>query len=159
MASPIELLYGTNNQAITVSLNSLASAAAWASTAVDNTSNLFEDALVTVIIKTGASGTAATGYVAIYAAGTSDGGTTWPDNATGTSGAVTQVVPPNAKLIGTMNCVANATVYNSNAMSVAAAFNGILPAKWLIIISNQTGHALDASAGGSALYQGVQHQA
>jgi hypothetical protein len=158
MPSPIELLYGSNGQAITVTLNSLGSAAARASTAVNNSSTLFEDCLVEVTIKTGASGVAATGYVAIYAAGSVDGGTTYPDGATGTDGAVTQVVPPNSKLIGTLNCVANATVYKSNAMSVAAAFGGTLPQYFVIIVSNQTGAALDASAGGSAQFQGVQHQ-
>lgn len=158
MTSPIELQYGSSGQSITCTINSLASAAARASTAVDNSTNLFEDALVEVTIVTGSTGTAATGYVAVYATGSVDGGTTYSDGASGTDGAVTMVVPPNSKLIGIVNCVANSVTYKSNAMSVAAAFGGTLPQKWVIIVSNQTGHALAAS-GCSAQYQGVQHQA
>ena len=160
MASPIGLEYGSNGVAVTCTLNSLASAAARGSSAIANTGTIpFEDYLVEVTIKTGASGTSATGYCAIYATGSVDGGTTYSDGATGSDAAVTLIVPPNSKLIGVLNCVANATVYKSNAMSVAAAFGGTLPQYVAIIVSNQTGHALDASAGGSIMYQGVQHQA
>lgn len=159
MTSPIGLEYGSTGVSITCTINSLASAAARASTAIANTGTPgFEDILVEVTIVTGSSGTVATGVVQIYAAGSVDGGTTYPDGATGTDGAVTQVVPPNAKLIGTMNCVANTVTYKSNAMSVAAAFGGTLPEQVVIIVSNQTGHAL-AAAGCSAMYQGVEHQA
>lgn len=160
MASPIELLYGTSNQSITITLTSLASAAARASTAVDNSTNLFEDALVFCkSIKTGASGTAATGYVNVYAYGSCDGGSTYTEGATGTDAAITLTVPPNARLIGTINTVTNADTYSAGPFSVAAAFGGTLPQHWGIIISNQSGHALDTTAGGTVFYQGVQHQA
>src|SRR4051794_15534221 len=121
MAS-IKSAYGSSNQSITCTLASLANAAARASTAVDNTSNLFLDALVTVKVKSGASSTSATGTVNVYAYGTADGGSSYPEGITGTDAGATLTSPANVKLIGVLNVVANATTYQSEPMSVAAAF-------------------------------------
>lgn len=151
--------YGTSNQAFTLTIASLANNGAQASTAIDNTTNLFEDALVQLKIKSPASSTAATGYVNVYAYGTADGGTTYSDGATGTNASITLTIPTNARLIGAINIVANATTYYSAPMSVAAAFGGILPDHWGIIIENKTGGTLDTTAGNhAAFYQGVQGQ-
>ena len=159
MAADIKTKYGTANQAITCTLASLGSASARASTAVDNTTNLFLDALVMVQVKSGASGVSATGYVNVYAYGTADGGTTYSDGATGTDAAITLTVPPNARLIGVLNVVANATTYKSGPFSVAAAFGGVLPDHWGIIVENKSGAALDATEGNHAkFYQGVLAQ-
>lgn len=156
----IKAAFGTNNQAITCSLapggTGLANNGARESTAIDNTTDKFLDALVQLKIKTGASGVTATGYINVYAYGTSDGGTTYGDNCTGSDAAVTLVNPPNLRLIGTLNCVANATTYKSVPMSVAAAFGGILPDHWGIVIENKTGGALDTTeANHDKHYQGV----
>ena len=152
--------YGTEKQSITITLTSLASAAAQASTVVDNTTNLYLDALVQIsALKTGASGTSANGYANVYAYGTVDAADSlYPEGITGTDGVITLTVPTNLRLIGTLNAVVNATTYTSEPMSVAAAFGGVLPEKWGIVIENQTGHALDTVAGGSAYYQGVWGQ-
>ncbi len=157
MASTIKSSYGSNNQSITCTITSLATAGARASTAIDNTSNLFLDALVSVKIKAGGASTSATGYVNVYAYGTADGGTTYTQSASGTDAAITLTVPPNARLIGSINVVANAVTYNAGPFSVAAAFGGILPDHWGIIIENQSGGTLDASVG-SAWYQGILAQ-
>lgn len=157
--STIKLLYGSNNQAITCTLASLANNAARSATAIDNTTNLFEDALVQVAIKSGASGVTSTGVVNIYAAASSDGGTTYGEGA-GTNAGITLTVAPNIKLIGSLNVVANATTYKSNPMSVAAIFGGFLPNFWGIVIENKSGAALDATEGNHLkIYQGVQRQA
>jgi hypothetical protein len=156
MSSTIKIAYGTQGVAITISLNSLGNTSEQQSTAVDNTSNLYLDALVQFKIKTGASGTSATGVVRIYFYATSDNGTDYTDGATGSDGSFTPTSPANARVAYSLNCVANATTYTSDPISVAAAYGGVLPAKWGIIIENQSGHALDASAGGSAWYQGIQ---
>jgi hypothetical protein len=160
MPGSIELKYGTSNQAITITITSLAVNAQQQSTAIDNTSNVFEDALVQVIVKTNSANVLATGFVNVYAYGTSDGGTTYGDGCTGTNGAVTLTSPPNLKLIGSINANVASTTYKSNPLSVAAAFNGVLPQKWGIVVENKTGTAsapLDASVG-NAFYQGVLHQ-
>lgn len=148
--------YGTNNQTITITLASLASTGQRQSTAIDNTSNKFRDTLVQLTLKTGASGVASTGIVNVYAYGTVDGGTTYGDGATGTDGAITLTSPPNLKLIGTINTVANATTYKSNPLSVSAAFNGRLPDHWGIVVENKSSAIFDATAGNfKAAYQGV----
>lgn len=159
MAGDIKNKYGTSNQTITVTMASLASAAARASTAVDNSTNVFSDALVSIITKTNAAGTTATGTVNIYAYGTADGGTNYSEAATGTDAAITLTSPPNVRLIGSLNTVANATTYKAGPFSVAYAFNGVLPDHWGIIVENKSGAALDATGGNhSAVYQGVLSQ-
>lgn len=155
----IKAKFGTNGQAVTVTVASLANNSARQSTVVDNSSNLFLDALVQAKIKTGASGTTSTGYVNIYVFATVDNGTTYTENAGATDAAITLTVPPNAVLIGRINCVANTTTYYSGPLSVAAAFGGVLPEKWGVIVENKTGGALDSTGGNHTVkYQGIQNQ-
>jgi hypothetical protein len=159
MAGNLLNKYGTNNQAITITLASLGSTSQRQSTAIDNTSNTFIDALVFLIIKTGASGTTSTGFLNVYAFGTADGGTNYSDNAGASDAAITLTAPPNMRLIGSINAVANATTYKAGPFSVAAAFGGTLPDHWGIVVDNETGHALDATSGNfSVFYQGVEGQ-
>lgn len=157
-ASTVKAQYGSQGQTITCTIAGLANASARSCLAVDNTSNLFLDALVQVQIKSNAAGTSTTGYVNIYAYGTTDGGTTYAEGA-GTDAAITLTVPPNVRLIGRLNVVANATTYKSAPFSVAAAFGGALPDHWGIIIENQSGAALDNTEGNhKKLYQGIYAQ-
>lgn len=158
MPSPIELDYGTSGQTVTVTLASLANASARASTAIDNSTTLFEDILVQAEIVGATSGVSATGYVAIYATGSVDGGTTYGEAATGTDAGITLTAPPNVKLIGIVNLNTNSKTSQSTLMSVAAAFGGTLPQKIVLIFANSTGAALLA-LGQTVKYQGVQHQA
>lgn len=158
MASPIELLYGSNGQSIACTCASLANSSARQSAAVSNASNLFEDALVQFACTSATSGVSATGVVNIYAVASVDGGATYGESATGTDGAITLTVPTNAKLIGQMNVVATSKAYKSNPFSVAAAFGGFLPQYWVIIIQNLSGAALSSTAT-LLQYQGVMHQA
>lgn len=157
----IKLLYGSTAQALTCTLASLTNNSARQSTVVDNTTNLYEDALVQIVIKSGGSATVSTGFVNVYAFGTADSTTpTYGENAGATDAALTLTSPPNLKLIGSLNVVANATTYKSNPMSVAAAFGGVLPDHWGIVIENKTGGTLDATEGNhKKVYQGVQRQA
>lgn len=158
MAGNILEKFGTNGQAITVTVASLTNNSARESTVIDNSSNLFQDVIVSVKLKSGGASTTATGYCNIYAYGTADNGTTYPDNVTGSDAAVTLVVPPNLRLIGQINMVANATTYKA-LMTVAAAFGGVLPEKWGVVIENKTGGTLDSTGGNHAiLFQGVYSQ-
>jgi hypothetical protein len=163
MAGLIYLDYGTNGQVITCTLASLGNGSAQGSAAVNNSAAVggnggYEDALVQLTLKTGASGVTAVGLVNVYAVASTDGGTTYGENA-GSNASVTLTVPTNARLIGSINAVANATTYKSNPMSVAAAFGGTMPQYWALIVQNETGGALDSTAGSFVLqYQGVYHQ-
>lgn len=155
----IKQKFGTSNQTITISPASVTNGSSRQSTVIDNSSNLYGDALVFLKIKTGASGTASTGFVSVYAYGTVDGGTTYTDGASGTDGAMTPTAPTNLRSIGIINCVANATTYYGGPMSVAAAFGGVLPEKWGIVIKNETGGTLDTTGGNhAAIWQGVLAQ-
>jgi hypothetical protein len=157
--SDIKQKLGTTNQTITITIASLANNGARESTVIDNTSDLFLDALVQLKIKAPAASTAATGYVNVYAYGTADDGTNYGDGATGIDAAITLTVPPNLRLIGVINVVANGVTYKSNPMSVAQAFGGVLPAKWGLVLENKTGGTLDTTGGNhSAFYQGVLAQ-
>ncbi len=73
---PVTITLGDNS-------NGLANGAA-RSNAIDNSSNLFLDALVMLKTKTGASGVLASGTILIYAWGTVDPATPlYPDTVTG----------------------------------------------------------------------------
>lgn len=157
MSSTIKSSYGTSNQAFSITLTSLANAAARGAAAIDNTTNLFLDALVFVKIKSGASSVAANGIAVVYAYATADGGTTYSDGVSGTNAGQTLTVPPNLKQIGTVNMVANATTYDGGPFSVAQAFGGILPDHWGIVVVNGSGDSFDASIA-SAWYQGIYNQ-
>lgn len=149
----IKEVFGTST-AITITLNNLASSATAGreATAVDNTANLYLDALVTVILAIGAGTIANDQCAYIYAAGSEDG-TNYTDNATGSDAAITPNVPTNLKLIAVVAMPTQSLTYKV-VFSIAAAFGGILPRKWSIIVRNYCGIALSAS-GNSASYSGV----
>lgn len=159
MATTFKPLYGTNNQTITCTITSLANNGQRSSAAIDNTSALLMDALVSVTVKTNSAGTSSTGTVNVYAYGTTNNGTTYGGGEAnmGTDAGVTLTSPPNIALIGVINANANSTTYSLTAMSVAQAFGGVLPDHWGIVVENKTGATLDASVG-SANYQGIQLQ-
>lgn len=157
----IKPLFGSSGQALTITLASLASSATAArqSTAIDNSTNLFEDVHLFVKIKTGASGTSATGYVNVYGYATADGGTTYPEGVVGTDGAVTLAAPSNLVLLAQLTANANATTYSA-FFSFANNYGLVrLPQKWGVVVANVSGAALDATAGNHAvLYQGLNGQ-
>jgi hypothetical protein len=158
MAGDLKSKYGTSNQAITMSLSALANSGALSSAAIDNSTNLFMDALVEISTKTDTTGVSATGVVNLYAVGTADGGTTYAEG-TGAHAAITMTNPPNAKLIGVVSAVANNTVYKGGPFSVANAFGGILPDHWAVIVENRTGAILmGTTTVHSVFYQGVYGQ-
>lgn len=146
-----------NEVAMTITLASLANNGARESTAVDNATNLYEDALVQLLTKTGAT-VNANGYINVYAYASVDG-TNYGNGATGSDAGITLQSPPNVKLIGRITANADNTAYKSNPMSVASAFGGRLPEKWGIIIENKTGAGLSSTGGDHVLnYQGMYSQ-
>jgi hypothetical protein len=154
-AGDIKTAFGATT-ALTITLNGLASSATGAreSTVVDNGTNLYLDALVTVIFELAAGSPANDKAVYVYAYGSEDG-TNYTDNATGADAAITLRDPTNLRLIGVIACPdAGGLSYKSHPMSVAAAFGGRLPRKWGIVVRNYTGVAGESS-GCSASYSGV----
>jgi hypothetical protein len=164
MAGNIESKYGTSNQAIAITLASLAASATVgrASTAVDNTSNVFLDALVAGFVDLGT--VSGNKQVLIFAYGTADGGTTYSGqngaNAiSGTDAGFTRLDPTDLTLVRVLPCPTSSIKMSFGPYSIAQAFGGVLPDHWGIVIFNDTGAAFSATAGNNkAWYQGVQAQ-
>lgn len=144
-------LYGTST-AVTITLNGLANGSSRESAALVNTTNLFLDAMLYVAV-TLAAGTPADG-IDVYLAGSEDG-TNYDDNVTGADAAITLRSPTNLALIGRIQtATAGGLVWKKTFASVAAAFGGVLPRKWSVVISNQTGLAF-AGSGNAVTYTGI----
>lgn len=159
MSGNIKSAFGSSGQAITVTMASLTNTSQRASTVVDNSSNDYQDALVMIGVKSASSSTSSSGVLNVYAYGTANGGTNYTEGATGSDAAITLTVPPNARLIGQINVVANSTTYYGGPFSVAAAFGGVLPDHWGIIVENKSGATLDATEGNHLkVYQGIYTQ-
>ena len=160
LMADLKVKFGTSTT-IVLTQASLASSATGGreSTVVDNTTNLFIDALVYVKIKLQAGVPANDKAVYVFVYGSEDG-TNYTDNATGTNAAITLRDPTNLRLIGVIACPdSGALTYNSGPMSVAGAFGGLMPRKWGIVIRNYTGFALSATeSDGSASFTGIQYQ-
>lgn len=159
MAGDLKSKYGTSNQAITITLASLAASATVGreGTAIDNTTNLFLDALVFLLIESGT--VSGNKQVLLYGYGSSDGGTTYTDGATGSDAGFTRKDPSNLRGPYVIPCPTNSVVYKAGPFSIAALFGGVLPDRWGIAVFNDTGAALSATAGNNkAFYQGVLAQ-
>lgn len=158
MAS-VKTAYGTQGQALTITLASLADAtsAGRESTVVDNRTNLFLDVLISAKIKTQNAGSIAAPSAAfIYAYGTTDDGTTYPDTVTGADAAITLNSPTQLKLLGAIYAAAINTQYKGGPWSLAALFGGRMPAEWGVVVVNDTGTALSATGTDHGVwYQGV----
>lgn len=160
MATTDSIKYNTST-AITCTLASLASSATAGRScaAVDNTANLYVDALVTVAVKTSASALANDKACYIYVYGSEDA-TAYNGSsaeAEGTDVAVTFDSPTNLKGPIVLSCPAVSTTYKT-VFSVAQFFGGNLPRKWGFVLQNYTGQALDATEGShQKTYTGIQY--
>jgi hypothetical protein len=148
-------LYGSNNQSITITVTSIGNGSANQSTAIDNTSALLLDAYIVVHVKTASSATSATGSVSVLGYATADGGSTYTDKLSGSSGSATLPSPPNCPVLGQCTANANSTEYVIGPVSFIGGMNlPKMPAKWGIVVVNNSGNTLDGSVG-TAFYQGI----
>lgn len=149
---------------ITLTVTSLADGGYRESTAVDNSSNKYVDALVGGKIQIGAP--SADGTIAIYAYGSYDG-TEYSAGLTGSDGTVTWGTTGSTGLDGYLNLPllgvisVDATDDNDDArwgpFSVAQAFGGILPTKWGVVVKNSTGATLHATGtNNECQYMGIK---
>jgi hypothetical protein len=150
-----------NSAGLTITLNSLTASttAGRQATIVDNSSNLYDDVLVTVIISTSASAIGSSKTVTVYVSGSEDG-TNYDqdDNAMGASDAAYTINNPSNLKIGTiMYCPTSSKVYNAT-FSLAQLWGGVLPRKWTIVVCNDTNQSL-LSSGNSASYSGITYTA
>jgi hypothetical protein len=139
---------------LTITLASLASdtnlLAGQESGAFDNSSNLYLDCLVSGKITTGTSPTTAKS-IQVWAVGSWDG-TSWPDVFDGADSAET-ITSANHKnsicrFIAEMATDATSDrAYHFGPVSIAAAFGGVMPVKWVLFVTHNTAVALNATAG------------
>jgi|SRR6266478_478867 len=148
-----------SSAALTITLNSLATSTTVGrqATVVDNTGNLYDDVLLTVIISTSSSAIGSSKSVSVYVSGSEDGTNYDQDDAAmGASDAgYTIGSPTNLKLAMVMSCPTSSKVYNKTT-SLAALFGGLMPRKWTIVVCNDTNQNLNSS-GNSASYTGVTY--
>lgn len=163
----------TNAVAMTITLANLSSTTSdpppgRESTVVDNSSNLYIDALLSGQITTGTSPTASKQIVVAVYGTTYDGTNTYyPAGATGSDANLT---PTAAGLVGPPGFLVPAVVIPTNSttnvkykfgpVSVAQVLGlQTLPIKWGVFVWHNTGVALENTGGDQFIYyQGVQLQ-
>lgn len=167
----LKVLYPQSNAdsvAITITLASLGSTTTWqgrASTAVNNTSNLDLDHLVSGKIKLGTSPTVSkTVQVYAYAAQSIASGTpTYPDSITGSDAAKTMTSANVAYaclrlLWAGVTDATTGLVLEMPPTSLAQAF-GSVPPYWGLFVVHDSGVALDSTGGNHSMqYQRIQAQ-
>jgi hypothetical protein len=156
----------SNAATITISPASLATSATRVagreSTAVDNTTNLYVDALVSGKITTGTSPTG--GFIDIWVYGSHNETPTYMDVLDGTDSAET-FTDENSRnsAMRLAHVIAPDTTSDQTywvaPFSVAALFGGRMPHFWGIFIAHSTGVNLNSTAGNHAFsYVGLLYQ-
>lgn len=157
------------NTAITFDISSLATSASFVagreSTEIDNTTNLYMDALVTCNGVTGHASTAPTigQEIRLYVWGADTSlGTTAIDVLDGTDSAETlgHVSVLNSLVLARSAAVTVATaglVYYFMPFSVASCFGGVMPKYWGLFLSHNHTGALAASQSGLFSYNGITY--
>ena len=139
---------------VTITLSSLASdtnlLAGRESTAVDNSSNLYLDYLISGKITAGTSPTTARS-IQVWAVGSFDG-SIWPDVFDGTDSTetITSANHKNSVCRFIAEMATDATsdrVYHFGPVSVASAFGGVMPKSFVVFVTHNTAVNLNSTAG------------
>jgi hypothetical protein len=155
----LKFAYGSTQTLTVTNLHSLASSAttAWASAIIDNTSDLYEDALVQVVLDFANTAPANDACAYVFAYGGIESGV-YSNPVSGSEGTVTLTTivsnPQAFRQIGIIPYTTQNEVAESQPMSVAGAFGGVLAPYWGIVVVNYSGAALAASAN-TAKWRGV----
>lgn len=158
----VKLAFGTATAFTKTNANIASSATAgWMSNAIDNTSNLFLDALVNFELAAVNTAPADSKAIFIYAYGlvdsaASDYTSTGDGTPAGSEGTLTfpnvttqGIVMPR---IGIIPYWVQNKAINGGPFSVASAFGGILPPKWGVAMINHSGMTLSVT---DIYYRGV----
>ena len=139
---------------VTITLANLASdtnlLAGRESTAVDNSSNLYLDYLISGKITAGTSPTTARS-IQVWAVGSWDG-STWPDIFDGSDSTetITSANHKNSVCRFIAEMATDATsdrVYHFGPVSVASAFGGVMPKSFVVFVVHNTAVNLNSTAG------------
>lgn len=149
----VKLAYGTPVD-VTITLASLASdtnlLAGQQSTAIDNTSTLALDYLVSGRITVGTTPTTAR-QIEVWCVGRWDA-TNWPDTFTGSNAARTitsaEIKTTICRLVASIPTVATSDrSYPFGPVSVAQLFGGVLPQAFVFFVTHNTAATLNATGG------------
>lgn len=155
----LALSYSSVQTMTVTNLHSLASSATagWQSAVVDNSSDLYLDSLVQVVLDFANTAPGSDKAAYLYAYGALE--TTYTNPASGSEGTITLTsvssTAQNLRLIGVIPYNTADEVAESAIFSVAAAFGGVLPPKWGLVIINFSNAALAAS-GNTVKWVGVK---
>jgi hypothetical protein len=131
--SAIALSYGSATGLTTSGLSSLGNGSTATSNAYDCTSTKPLDVIVEVVCTVGT--VSGNKQYLVYVI----------DSVDGTNYSDTTVA--NMRLLGpAVSCPSNSTAYRSAAMSVAAAFGGVLPPYFKVVVSNDSGASFTAGS-------------
>lgn len=151
--SDIKVAYASAAGA-TITLASLASSSTLLtgreSTAIDNSSNLYDDYILSGFVTTGTTPTVSTQIEVWVVAEVDD--SAWPDAFTGSdagrSVTNTGVKFSVCKLAGVMIVSATSNVkYGFGSISVASLFGGVCPRKFLVWVTHNTAVNLNSTGG------------
>lgn len=155
----VKIAYAASSALTQTNLDGLASSATWVgvweSAAIDNSSNLYVDYLLTGVLQVESTGLSA-GQIRVGVVAEQDD-TTWPDVFDGTESAetITSVAIRDAvvKLGVVITTTTDASAYYPfGPISVASLFGGVLPRKFVVVISQSTGAALETTGDPNKVY-------
>ena len=130
---------------IPCTLAGLANAAARESAIVDNSTNLYDDAMFTLKFTLAGGSMASDKAVYVYFHGSEDG-VVYTEPMTAADAGITLTTANNLTLGMVISCVSNTTgAYVKTLGSVAQMFGGVLPRKWGFIVQNQAGPAFNGT--------------
>lgn len=153
-AGDVKVAYAAKVDLTVTNLHSLPTSSTWVngweSDLVDNTSNLYTDYRVTAKITVAAASLTA-GEIRMYIAGMLDD-SNWPANLDGTESVEAPFMVDTEMQDAWMRlgavCITDTTnsdIYYLEIASVAALYNGNLPAKFVVCIAHSTAQNLAAS--------------
>jgi hypothetical protein len=140
-----------SSTALTITLASLSNANAQQSAFVDNTGNLYLDAMVGGEFTTSTGTLSTPAFINVYIYALTDG-TNYSGGATGSNTSWSLPTYKNVTLAATVYINTAGTIEYFSPRSVASCFGGVLPAKWGVIVENETGLSLSS---GTVTYTGI----
>lgn len=150
--------------AFTITNANLASSATagWQSNAIDNSSNLYDDAYIFVDLVAVNTAPANSKLIRFFAFGSIDGGTTYTNTGSaqpaGSEGTLTfpdiTSLPVVAPWLADIPYPTQNNIVRAGPFSVARAFGGVLPPKWAIGMVNHSGMTLNVA---SIKYQEIKY--
>lgn len=155
-------------QAVTISLASLASSssltAGQESGVIDNSTNRFIDAILSGKITVGSSPTSGTNIIVNVFALLDPSGT-YPDVMDGSDSAETITSAGVGRgflrraVILDVDSTTSDREYPFSGISIADLFRGVMPQKWGVFVTHNTGVNLNATGGNHVInYQGVHYE-